>query len=83
MTPDTRDPGGESPVDDGDMGEPVVELRDLSLAVDARFGRRVRGKIERRVLTGEFLGLAWTAPMMMLLEFLRVPFEQLVGKRRP
>ena len=65
------------------MGEPVVELRDLSLAVDDQFGRRVRGRIERRVLAGEFLGLAWMAPMMMLLEFLRVPFELLVGKRRP
>jgi len=43
----------------------------------------VRGRIERRLLAGEFMGLAWTAPMMMLLELLRVPFELLVGKRRP
>jgi hypothetical protein len=64
------------------MGEPVVELRDLSLAVDDRFGRRVRGRLERRFLAGELLGLAWTAPMMMLLEFLRAPFELLFGKRR-
>jgi hypothetical protein len=69
-------------VDEDDMGEPVAELRDLSLAVDDRFGRRLRGKIERRVLTGELLGLAWTAPMLMLLEFLRAPFELLKGKRR-
>ena len=83
MTPDLPGPGDESPVNDGDMGEPVVELRDLSLSTDARFGRRVRGRIERRLLAGEFMGLAWTAPMMMLLELLRVPFELLVGKRRP
>jgi hypothetical protein len=69
-------------VDDGDTGDPVVELRDLSLSVDDRFGRRLRDRIERRVLAGELLGLAWTAPLMMLLEFLRVPFELLVGKRR-
>lgn len=83
MTPDTAGPGGESPVDDGDMGEPVVELRDLSLAADDRFRRRVRGSIERRILTGELIGLAWTAPLMMLLELLRMPFELLVGKSRP
>jgi hypothetical protein len=69
-------------VDDGETGEPVAELRDLSLAVDERFGRRLRGRIERRVLTGEFLGLAWTAPMLMLLEFLRAPFESFTRKRR-
>lgn len=79
MTPDH---GGEPPIDDGDMGEPVAELRDLSLSVDDRFGRRIRGSIERRILTGEFLGLAWTAPMLILIEFIRAPFELLMGKRR-
>jgi hypothetical protein len=83
VTPQTPGPGDESPLDDGDLGEPVAELRDLSLSVDDRFGRRVRGRIERSVLAGELIGLAWTAPMMMLLELLRVPFELLMGKRRP
>ena len=82
MTPDVSGPGGESPADEVDMGEPIVELRDLSLAVDDRFGRRVRGRLERRLLAGELLGLAWTAPMTMLLEFLRAPFELLFGRRR-
>ncbi len=72
---------GSGPQDD-DVGEPVIELRDLSLAVDERFGRRVRGRIDRRVLTGEFVGLAWTAPILVVLEFLRVPFELLAGKPR-
>lgn len=83
MTPDAAVPGGESTSEDPDMGDPLVELQDLSLAVDDRFGRRVRGRIERRVLTAEFLGLAWMAPITMLFEFLRLPFELLVGKRRP
>lgn len=83
MTPDTLGPRDESPVDDGDMGEPVVELRDLSLSVTDQFGRRVHRGIERRILAGEFIALAWTAPMMILLELLRMPFELLVGKRRP
>ncbi len=81
MTPGTS--GGDAPQeDDPDMGLPVAELRDLSLSVDDQFGRRVRGKIERRVLAGEFIGLAWTAPVMMLLELLRAPFELFGGKRR-
>jgi hypothetical protein len=83
VTPDTPGPGDQSPLDDGDLGPPVVELQDLSISADDHFGRRVRGKIERRMLTGEFIDLAWTAPMMMLLEFLRVPFELFTRKRRP
>jgi hypothetical protein len=82
MTPeDGITPQGGPPGDEADTGAPIVELRDLSLAVGDRFGRHVQGRIERRVLTGEFLGLAWTAPVMMLLEFLRAPFE-LLGERR-
>lgn len=81
MTPDTPGPAGEAPTGD-DMGEPIVELRDLSLVVGDRFGRRVHGRIERRLLTGEFVGLAWAAPIMMLFEFLRVPFELFAGRRR-
>ena len=83
MTPAGSGPDDATPVDETDLGEPVTELRDLSLAVDDRFGRRVRGRLERRVLAGDLLGLAWTAPLMTLLEFLRIPFELLLGKRRP
>ena len=82
MTPDDAvGPGSRPPDDEADTGVPIVELRDLSLTVGDRFGRHVQGRIERRVLAGEFLGLAWTAPVMMLLEFLRAPFE-LLGERR-
>lgn len=83
MTPPPFDPQDESTMDERDMGEPVAELQHLSLAVDDRFGRRVRGRIERRLLTGEFLGLAWTAPLLMVLEFLRAPFELFAGKSGP
>jgi len=82
VTPDASGPDGEEPLDDAEMGEPVAELRDLSLEVSDRLGRRVRGSIERRVLAGELLGLAWTAPVMVLLEFLRAPFELFNSRRR-
>ena len=82
MTPDTPGHGGGSPAGDDDAGEPVAELRHLSLAVDDRFGRRVRGRIERRLLTGELLDLAWRAPAMMLLELVSGLFDLLGGKRR-
>jgi hypothetical protein len=61
--------------EDADLGQPVTELRDVTLGVGDQFATRVRGRIERRVLTGEFLELLWTAPLTMLLEFLRWPFE--------
>jgi hypothetical protein len=76
-------PQNEEPVgDDRDLGEPIAELRDLALTVDEGFGRRIRGRIERRVLAGDAVGLAWTASMLMVLEFLRAPFEVLAGRRR-
>jgi hypothetical protein len=80
VTPDTSGPNGEEPIDDTEMGEPVAELRTLSLDVDDRLGRRVRGSIERRVLAGDLLGLAWNAPLMILLEFIRAPFELFKSK---
>lgn len=83
MTPDTPPPNDEPLADTDDLGAPVAELQDLSLEVSDRFVRRVRGKIERRVVAGEFLGLVWTAPIMMLLEFLRIPFEAFGRSRRP
>ena len=61
--------------EDADLGEPVTELREVSLRLGDQFSARVRGRVERRVLTGEFLELIWTAPLTMLLEFLRWPFE--------
>jgi hypothetical protein len=61
--------------EDADLGEPVTELREVSLRLGDQFAARVRGRVERRVLTGEFLELIWTAPLTMLLEFLRWPFE--------
>lgn len=71
------------PHDDADLGAPVEELRALSLPLAQAFPDRVRGRIERRMLTGELIDMAWTAPLAVLLELLRVPFEFFTTRRRP
>lgn len=82
MTPEA--PGPDAPtLDDADLGAPVTELQDLDLVVDDRFGDKVRNKIERRLLAGEFLALTLTVPLNLLLECLRVAFDMLSGKRTP
>jgi len=80
MTADPSGPG-HGGRDDADLGEPIAELRDVSWPVDARFPARVRTRIERRVVAGTFLELLWTAPMAMLIEFLRWPFDGLAERR--
>jgi hypothetical protein len=82
LSPETPDPGAPS-AEESDLGPPVAELRDVSWTLKDGFSDRVRGRIERRVLTGEFLDLVWAAPLMLLLELLRLPFEALARKRRP
>ena len=76
-------PGGIGAGLDDELGQPVDELRDLALPLGASFPDRVRGRIERRLLTAELLDLAWTAPLAVLLELLRAPFEALAASRRP
>lgn len=68
--------------EDPTLGEPVTELRDVGFGVGDQFATRVRGRIERRVLTGEVVELMWTAPVTMMLEFLRWPFELFKAGRR-
>ena len=60
-----------------DDGAPVTELHGLSISVDEGFGDQVRGRIERRLLTGDLLELAWTAPFIVLVEWLTMPFRML------
>ncbi|MDH4064459.1 MAG: hypothetical protein OEW19_08660 [Acidobacteriota bacterium] len=83
MTPDDPTPGPPPATDDADTGEPIGELRGLSLTVDERFRGRVRGRIERRLLAGDLAGLLWTSPVLVAIEFLRVSFELFGGRKRP
>lgn len=82
MTPSGDGTESLGPDEDPALGQPVTELRDVSLSVGDQFATRVRGRIELRVLAGEFLELIWTAPLTMLLEFLRWPFDLLQGRRK-
>jgi hypothetical protein len=70
------------PPDDVALGQPIAELQDLTLGVSDRFGRRVRNGIERRVLAGDLLDLAWSAPIAALIELIRASFELFRGNRR-
>lgn len=84
MTPEPphpSDPPGDA-TDDAELGAPVTQLRGLRLAVDDRFSHKIRNRIDRRLLAGSFVDLAWTAPLMVLVELLRVPFELLSGRKR-
>lgn len=65
-----------------DLGEPLAELYDLSWPSGDDFGRRVNGRIERRLLAGRLLDVAWSAPLMVIIELLRAPFELFSSGRR-
>lgn len=80
MAPDPDDPTGDGT--DEALGAPVTELQGLVLTVDERFARKLRNRIDRRLLTGIFIDLAWTAPLMVLLELLSAPFA-LLSRKRP
>lgn len=82
MTPPVEGNGVDGADEDPDLGTPVAELREMSLPLGDRFVGRVRGRIERQMLTGELLELLCVAPVKMLFEFLRWPFETLSRDRQ-
>lgn len=67
--PDGREPN------DAEMGEPIAELAQLGWSAGPDFDRKVTRGIERRLLTGRLLDVAWAAPLTVLLELLRAPLE--------
>jgi len=66
-----------SGVEPDEAGQPVDELSRLAVEVDSNFVGRVRGRIERRAVTGHFLSLSWHATAAIVLEFLGMIFETL------
>ena len=70
----------DDPVD-GDDDAPVAELEGISIPVDERFGEQIRGRIERRLLAGDLIELAWMGPFVVLLEWLTTPFRMLQDRQ--
>ena len=66
-----------------ETGLPVTQLRGLELVVDDRFADQVGRRIQRRLLAGDLLQLAWSGPLMALLEILRVPVEWFTAGSSP
>ena len=73
-------PADHGDIDDADLGAPVEQLQALSLTPHPHFERRVLGRLERRLLAGELLGLLWSSPLQVLLELIRAPFELFGGR---
>jgi len=71
--PDEETPGE-------DVGTPLNELTALEVEVEDDFVDQVGRRIQRRILGGDLIRLAWTGPAVAVLELLRVPFEWLAGR---
>lgn len=82
LDPPPDDDSAGDALSDADLGEPVAELENLAWPPGDDFGRKVGGRIERRLLTGRFLDMAWSTPFMVILELLRAPLELFSGSRR-
>jgi hypothetical protein len=68
---------GEVPPGDAEVetGEPIAALADLTRQPSPNFVSRVRRKVERRTVTGQFLSLAWHLPASVLMEVVKMIFE--------
>jgi hypothetical protein len=79
-TPDQPDDSAE----DRDTGEPIAMLRDFGEEPTAGFLARIRGSIQRRMLTSQLAEISWFAPVMVLFEFVKfffAFFESVSGRR--
>jgi len=77
------DPSLEGEAPGEEVGAPLDELTAFEVEVDDDFVDQVGRRIQRRILTGDLLRLAWTGPAVAVLELLRVPFEWLAGGPAP
>lgn len=62
-----------------DMGEPIAELRDLSVETEPDLFDRVRRRIERRSLASSFMDVAWLVPILIFFELIGMVFESFGG----
>ena len=62
-----------------DVGEPIAELRDLSVETEPDLYDRVRRRIERRSLASSFMDMAWLMPILIFIELVGMVFGSFGG----
>jgi len=65
----------DNPRDDIDTGHPIKALRDLAPEETPGFFDRLRAKIDRKIMTNEFVSLGWDVPRLVLKEFMEFLFQ--------
>lgn len=80
-TPDQPDDSAE----DTDTGEPIAMLRNFGEEPTAGFLTRIRGSIQRRMLSSQLAEISWFTPVLVLFEFVKFffGFFESVSGRRP
>ena len=72
-----------TPADEIDDGQPILELAALREPVDPGFTELLRRRIERRMLARDAASASWYLSVMVLLELLMMVAEMLgLSKRR-
>ena len=74
MSDRNRDGGRRPPGNEDEEGRTIRELADLQVEVRSGFLRRVRRRIDRRMVTSQLLSASWHVPAAILLEFLGMIF---------
>lgn len=68
--------------DDIDPGPPIAALRDLEEDTSERFLASVHNRVDRRVVTGQFVQLFGTNVFAALLEYVTSLFQAIGGSDR-
>ncbi len=71
---DHGSPESHGPEEDRDTGEPIAMLLDFAEEPAPAFIGRIRNALHRRLLASELVGLSWSTPVLVFLEYLKVIF---------
>ena len=66
---------GDGPEDN--LGEPIAELESLEREYETSRGfvQRLRRRLARRQLSGQFVVVSWHLPKIVLVEFIKFAFQ--------
>ena len=78
-TPEERDLPADAEID---TGEPITALATFEVDSSDGFIDRVRRRIERQLVTNDFLSAGWEVPKIVLLEMIEW-FAALFGVAQP